>query len=128
MINALPLDILIVEDNPEMRRMLKHSVGDLAGHVYECGDGDEALTTYAVYRPDWVLMDLNMQRMDGLAATRQIRAAFPEARVVIVTAMEGADLREAARKAGACAYVLKHQIAVVRQILGAPEGLPQSFR
>ena len=38
------------------------------------------------HRPDWVLMDIKMKEMDGLMATMQIKAAFPEARIIIVTA------------------------------------------
>jgi len=125
MIGALYMDILIVEDSRKMRQLIANFVSDLADHLYECSDGSEALTAYTQYRPDWVLMDLNMRQVDGLAATRQIMAAFPEARIMIVTAYEGAALREAARKAGACAYVLKDQLPVVRQILSAQANWPQ---
>ncbi len=66
-------------------------------------------------------MDIKMQEMDGLAATRQIIANYPQARVVIVTNYDDSDMREAAHDAGACAYVVKDNLLAVRQIIGSPQ-------
>src|SRR5438552_5749161 len=98
-------NILIVDDSPEMRRAISLVVKELAATISECSDGSEALAAYTEQRPDWVLMDIRMKKLDGLAATQQIKAAFPEARIIIVTVCQGEDMREAARLAGACAYV-----------------------
>ena len=111
--------LLIVEDNSEMRRMISSFVGDLAQEVYECGDGSEALAAYKQYQPDWMLMDIEMKDMDGLSATQQIKAIFPEARIMIVTDYNDAELREAARSAGACEYVVKENLLDVRRILSS---------
>ncbi|MGH9873342.1 MAG: response regulator transcription factor, partial [Pyrinomonadaceae bacterium] len=111
------MTILIVEDNDSMRRMIKRLVGDLTEAFAECVDGAQALATYNRYRPDWVLMDIKMNEMDGLAATREIKAAFPNARIVIVTGYDDTKLRDAARSAGACAYVHKENLLELRQIL-----------
>ena len=93
--------LLIIDDNTQMRRLIRSIVGDLAEIIAECGDGAAALTAYAEQRPDWVLMDIKMPEMDGITATRQLKAAYPEARVLIVTDYDDADLRESAREAGA---------------------------
>ncbi len=111
------MSILIVEDNEPMRQMIKKLVGDLTEGFTECGDGAQALEAYRQDRPDWVLMDIKMKEMDGLMATRQIKAAFPEARVIVVTGYDDARLREAAHAAGACAYVHKENLLELRQIL-----------
>jgi len=124
MTGARDMEILIVEDNQEMRRVIRTFISDLVENFYKCSDGGQALAAYAKYRPDWVLMDLKLQQVDGLDATRQIIAAFPEARIMIVTACEGVALSEAARKAGAYAYVLKDQLPVVREIVSAPANGP----
>ena len=97
--------LLIVEDSQQMRREIKLFVSDLAQAICECGDGAEALSAYAAQRPDWVLMDIRMEEVDGLTATRRIRGAHREARIMILTAYDDAELREAARGAGACEYV-----------------------
>jgi two-component system response regulator DesR len=114
--------LLIVEDNYQMRRLIKHIVGDGAEAIFECGDGAEALAAYRAHQPDWVLMDIEMKRLDGISATRQIKRAFPEARIVIVTEYDHADWRDEARSAGACRYVLKENLLALRGILQPPGG------
>jgi CheY-like chemotaxis protein len=115
------MNLLIVEDNEQMRRMLVKLLGGLAEQTHECADGVEALPAYAMHRPDWVLMDVRMKEMDGISATRQIKASYPDANIMIVTDYDDADLREAARSAGACEYVTKENLLEIRRILGAPE-------
>src|SRR5262245_29713711 len=88
--------LLIVDDSNEMRRLIAALVSDLAESVVECSDGAEALAAYTEHHPDWVLMDIKMPHVDGIAATRQIVAAFATARVMIVTDYDDAKLREAA--------------------------------
>jgi CheY-like chemotaxis protein len=116
------MTILIVEDNEPMRELLKKLVSDLAEDLTECDDGAEAFETYQRCHPDWVLMGIKMRGMDGLAATRQIKAAFPEARIIIVTGHDDARLRAAARKAGACGYVHKENLLELRRILMQVDG------
>jgi CheY-like chemotaxis protein len=112
------MKLLIVEDNANMRRLIKGLVDDLAETINECSDGAEALAAYVEHRPDWVLMDIKMERLDGIAATRQIIAAFPDAQIVMVTDYADAKSRAAASAAGACAYVVKEDLFVLRAILG----------
>lgn len=106
-----------------MRRLIKSMLADLADAITECSDGSEAQASYAEHQPDWVLMDLMMPQLDGLAATRQILASDPAARVVIVTGHESRALRREAREAGACGYVLKENLLELREILQEPKGL-----
>ena len=113
------MKLLIVEDNDRMRRMLVKLVHGLAQQIYECSDGAEALPAYALHRPDWVLMDVRMKEIDGISATRQLKASYPDANIMIVTDFDDPDLREAARKAGAREYVTKENLLDVRRILGA---------
>lgn len=112
-------NLLIVEDDQRMRRLIRSIVADLADTITECGDGAEAHASYMQHQPDWVLMDVQMPDVDGITATRQIKAADPAARIVIVTGHESRALREAAASAGARAYVLKENLLDLRQILTA---------
>lgn len=112
------LKVLVVEDNQAMRSLIKSIIADLVGDLSERGDGAEALSAYAECRPDWVLMDIRMKEMDGISATRQIKAAFPDAHIVLVTAYDDGELRREARRAGARAYVLKENLLDLRRILG----------
>ena len=114
------MKLLIVEDNPQMRRMIRAVVSDLAEAIAECSDGEEAVATYAAQqfsRDDWLLMDLQMPRLGGLEATRRIRAAFPDAQILIVTQFDDPHWRTAATEAGACGYVLKENLLELRRLL-----------
>jgi CheY-like chemotaxis protein len=111
------MTVLIVDDNPQVRAVIRTVLTGLADDVRECTDGDEAVAAYRQQRPDWVLMDAKMVRMGGLEATRRIVAADRTARVLIVTDYDDAHWRAAAREAGACGYVLKDNLLDVRRLL-----------
>ena len=117
-----PMKVLIAEDNAEMRRLLRALVGRLAETVYECADGAEALEAYAAEHlsaEDWVLMDIEMPQLDGIAATRELKHRWPAARVCIVTGYDQPEWREAAQAAGANDYILKENLPALRGLLRA---------
>lgn len=70
-------------------------------------DGEKALALVAGTRPDLVLMDLQMPLLNGLRATRKIRADFPEVRVIMITIYDSEELRGASVAAGAGQLILK---------------------
>lgn len=105
------LTILIVDDNPGIRRLLRRSLAGSATKIWECSDGAMALPAYQEYRPDLVLMDIRMPEVDGLTATQNIRRYDPSARVIVVTDYEDDDLRAVALQAGAMDYILKQNIS-----------------
>ncbi len=115
------MKLMIVEDHPHMCRLLTQLLSDLADSIVECADGEQAVAAYAVEQPDWTLMDLHMERLGGIEATRRIRAAWPKARILIVTEYDDERWRAAARQAGACGYFLKDDLLAVRRRLSAPE-------
>lgn len=109
--------ILIVDDNADVRRVIRTIIGDLASEIHECADGHEALVAFGAHRPDWVLMDIQMGHLDGLTATGLITTAWPGARVCMVTQYEDLGLRAAATQVGASAYVVKDNLLSLRSIL-----------
>ncbi|MBI1765268.1 MAG: response regulator transcription factor [Acidobacteria bacterium] len=111
------MTLLIVEDNEAMRRLLRHLLQDLAEAIYECDNGAAASSAYARHQPDWVLMDLKLPGLDGLAATRQLTTQWPGTRVVIVTEFDEPQFRQRAQEAGAVAYVLKDELQALRPLL-----------
>src|SRR5687767_12460804 len=113
------MNILIVDDSPRMRRTIRSLLAGMGHEVFECEDGSEVLAAYLAHRPDWVLMDIGLKEVDGIVATSALMAAFPEAKVVIVTDYDDARLRQAAHEAGACAYLLKEDLFKVREIINA---------
>ena len=100
-----------------MRELLKLTLAGVAEVVGECSDGREALAEYRRLRPDVVVMDVEMKDLDGIAATRQILDADPQARVVIVTNHDNEDLRRAARQAGAVRYIVKEDLVDILSVL-----------
>jgi CheY-like chemotaxis protein len=111
------MKVLIVDDNEQVRLLLRDYLPPSADEVYECVDGDEAFASYQRHRPDWVLMDWDMARMDGITAIREIMAAFPTARICMVTAFGDEELRAEALAAGARGVVAKSRLFELASVL-----------
>ena len=116
------MKLLIVDDSEQMRRAIRSLVGDLFEEAFEACDGAGALEACRACRPDWVLMDVRMAGLDGISATRLLKAAAPETNVLIMTSFDDPGVRDAAAAAGACAFVLKDDLLALRRVLsGRPE-------
>jgi DNA-binding NarL/FixJ family response regulator len=105
----MTIRILLVDDQPLLRqgfRMVLSAQDDL-DVVGEAGDGDEAVRMTRILRPDVVLMDVRMPGTDGIDATRQIAAQFPEARVIILTTYGIDRYAFSGLNAGASGFLLK---------------------
>lgn len=109
--------LLIVDDHSAMRRMIAKVVSDMVSEIEECSDGAEALAAYSRFLPDWVLMDIEMDQMDGITATREIINVYPDAKVLIVSKYGDEQLLKAANKAGACGHVIKENLLAIREVL-----------
>ncbi|HJV71450.1 response regulator transcription factor [Ideonella sp.] len=101
--------VLIVDDQALVRRglALMLSLEPDMEVLGEAGDGMEAVEMARRLRPDVVLMDLHMPRKGGVAATREITAALPQTRVLVLTTLEAEQSVFDALRAGALAYLLK---------------------
>ena len=114
--------IMIADDHAGFRQMVKTVLAPLAADFLECKDGQETLAEYGRFLPDIVLMDIAMEGLDGLKATAQLKAIFPDARILMLTQYDDPDLREAAQKAGAYAYVLKEDLFQLKAVITASLG------
>ncbi|MBV6322602.1 response regulator [Duganella sp. HSC-15S17] len=117
--------ILVADDNADGCALLENLLKPLGFDVAVVGDGAQALAMVDVWRPDLVFMDWRMPALDGLSATRQIRAnaAGPQPKVVVLTASAFAEEREEALGAGADEFMRKpveqdQLYAVLEQQLG----------
>ena len=104
-----PLRLLLVDDQQLIREGLRTLLELEKGLVIagEASDGAAAVQAYEQFTPDIVLMDVRMPRMDGVEATRRIRAAHPEARILVLTTFDEDELVFEAIRAGARGYLLK---------------------
>ena len=114
--------LLIVDDSREMRQLMKSIVSKACDEVFECEDGDEVLAAFTTHRPDWVLMDVEMKRMDGLKATSDLVRSYPQAKVIIVTKHADIQTRLAAREAGARYLIGKEDLLSLLPLLQGREG------
>ena len=87
-------------------------------------DGAEAVQLVALHQPDLVLMDLKMPGMNGIEATRRIRAQYPEVKVLVLTTYDDDEWVFDAIRAGASGYLLKDtpREEVIRAVRGTVEG------
>jgi DNA-binding NarL/FixJ family response regulator len=101
--------ILLADDHRMVRAGLRSllAAADDVEVVAEAADGAQAVQAVADSRPDLVLMDLSMPVLDGIAATREIRTAHPDVRVVVLSSFDDQDRVRQAVAAGATGYVLK---------------------
>jgi len=102
--------VLVVDDHAVVREGLRTflSLQDGIDVVGEAGDGREAVAVAERERPDVVLMDLVMPRLDGVQAMRELRARVPRARVIVLTSFLDDDRLLPAIRAGAAGYLLKN--------------------
>lgn len=100
---------MVVDDDELMRAGLRAvlSSDDEIEVVEEAGDGHQAVRRARRSRPEVVLMDIRMPELDGIAATKQLLAAAPEAKVVILTTFEDDEYIHGALRAGASGFLLK---------------------
>ena len=121
-----PVRVLLVDDQALFREALSTllEVRPEIEVVGEAGDGDAALRRTADLRPDVVLMDLHMPVLDGIAATRRLRAEHPDVRVLALTTFDDDEDVFAALRAGALGYLLKDVSGdrLVEALLAAARG------
>jgi DNA-binding NarL/FixJ family response regulator len=105
----MTIRLVVAEDHAVVRSGLLQLLGNLdqVEVVGSAAGGEEAVAIAASERPDVVLMDLEMPDIDGIEATRRIRAAHPEVNVVLLTAFSDRERILAAIDAGAVGYLLK---------------------
>ena len=104
-----PIRVMIVEDQQLIRRAFRTmlSLEPDIDIVCEAGDGQEAVRLAKLSRPDVILMDLQMPRLGGVAATRTILADNPGIRIIVLTTFDTDEMVLDAIAAGASAYLLK---------------------
>ena len=112
--------LMIVDDNDDVRELIRLAAAGPGDVVCECASGEEAMKTAPEFMPDWVTMDVRMTGVSGLFATRSILANNPGIRIVIVSKYDEPDLRRAAAEVGAAGFLLKDNLDELRSFLAQP--------
>jgi DNA-binding NarL/FixJ family response regulator len=100
---------MLVDDHPVMRVGLANVLSINHGFriVAQADDGPSAIELWRQHRPDVCLLDVSMERMDGIETLRRLRAEFPEARVLMLTSSKAGEDMALAMQSGAAGYLLK---------------------
>ena len=99
---------LVVDDNEPFRVLVAGLLREIAVVVEQAADGDTAIRIARELRPDIVVMDISMPRLDGISAARAIQAAVPSARVVFLS---GTETRQKLREASVYGRVIEKRVA-----------------
>jgi DNA-binding NarL/FixJ family response regulator len=112
--------VICVDDHPLVRKGIASIICNEPDMklVGEAGTGQDALALFRTHQPDVTLMDLRMPNVDGIEATKQIRAEFPDAKIIALTSFDGDQEIYRALEAGVRGYLLKEMVhsEVVRAI------------
>ena len=123
---ASPIAVLLVDDHAVVREGLRTflELQDGIDVVGEAADGEAAVREAERVRPDVILMDLVMPRLDGVGAMRELRRRVPESRVIVLTSFADDERLLGAIRAGAAGYLLKNAEPqeVVRAVRAASAG------
>ena len=121
----MPVRILVVDDHAIVRHGLRTLLGGRPEWeiIDEAEDGIEAVEKADRLKPDVVVLDVSMPRMDGLEACRRIRKSVPRSEVLIVTQHDSPQMMREALGAGARGYIVKCDAA--RDLLAALEAVSQ---
>ena len=100
-------NILVVDDEPQIRRVMRATLSSQGYVITEAKTGEEALESLRKQRPDLVLLDVNMPGMGGVATCREMRKLFPILQIMMLSVRDREDDKVRALDAGADDYVIK---------------------
>ena len=111
------IKIMVVDDSTLMREVIKEMLSVIPCSIIEYSNGRDAVDGYESALPDWVLMDVMMKPMNGIAALSAIKKNHPEARVIMVTNSVEEEISAASFKAGATAFVRKESLFQIPELI-----------
>lgn len=111
---------MIVDDHTDMRRMLRTVISASVKKpavIIECQSGEEAIEMYAEHNPDVVLMDLQLEDMNGFEAMEKLYEQDTNAKVVIVTGFDTPSFRKKAKELHAQDFICKDKLSDLHQLM-----------
>lgn len=113
------MKLLIVDDNKQVRNFIKMVLKQAAGVIeyVECSNGEEAVQAYRTEHPDLVLMDIMMDKLDGLSALKLIHAFDSHSKVIIVSQLPETEYGQEVLELGAIAFLNKEFLFKLPQVI-----------
>ncbi|MGH3631100.1 MAG: response regulator [Sciscionella sp.] len=123
--NLIPCKILVVDDAKFIRVALKDVLIKyvLATEIYEAENGTEAIDAYKKFRPDLVMLDVNMPKVDGMETLHTILRFDPNAKIIMISGIEQKYMMNQAVRQGAKDFLIKPfsdsvTVEVIKRVLG----------
>ena len=104
------MNLLIVDDSPGLRKVIRHSLQDKFSDIFEAADRLEAFRMYEEKHPEWVTMDLEMPLVDGLTSIRLIKNKYPDAKIIMVSKFSDDEIMKLSKYVGADAFFMKEDL------------------
>jgi DNA-binding NarL/FixJ family response regulator len=135
----MPWTVVVADDTPDYLQIVRYLLAPLADTmtiVGEAADGEEALSLVRLHRPDLVITDLIMPRLNGIELSKQIRRELPETRIILISSYTEDAYRLMASDSGADVFVSKRVIHdallpairdLIRRISGGSGALPPTI-
>jgi len=111
------MTVLLVDDHKGIRELEKSIFSSLFDTFYESTCGEDAITIYKTYKPDWVLMDYKMNGITGIETAKKIKENDADAKIIMVSQFEDGDMKKKAFDAGVFAYIAKEQLSTIKNII-----------
>lgn len=103
----MPPKILIIDDDPSLRRVLEYNLQEEGYDVFAADSGETGVSLFAEQKPQLVITDMKMSGMDGLQVLKAVKETSPDTLVIIITAFGAVDIAVEAMKLGAYDYITK---------------------
>ncbi len=111
------MKILVVEDNTSMYENIAHTLEAENNSIVYCSSSSEVLLRFKDINPDVVVMDIRIKPLNGIKTTKMLKDIHPNAKIIMLTSHDEPEYRNAAREAGANAYVLKENLAHLKTLI-----------
>jgi DNA-binding response OmpR family regulator len=99
--------LLVVDDEQDICDFVKNFLGKRGFNVLSANDGEEAVAAAEKEKPDIILMDIRMPKLDGMGALKKIKEIDPSREVIMVTCVDDLEKMEEAKRLGAYDYITK---------------------
>ncbi len=101
---------LIIEENRKMIKIIEEIISISENSFVECTNVNEALSSYSAHLPDFVLLDIQINKMHGLDILKKFHVEFPAAKIIIITDYDTPASRFAVTNEGALAFISKENL------------------
>lgn len=105
------MKLLIVDDNPHIIKIIHQLLKERFDEIFECSDVLTAVRIFEENQPEWVVMDIEMPEIDGLAGVRMIKNKYPNSRIIMVSKFQDKEIVDFSKYVGADAFFSKDDLS-----------------